>query len=281
MNFQTIQINPLDSNVEKFVKKNLNLIPPESYAKMNTGELDKLYIQVINSFAETKTKNFTKEIILSIRATQMRTHMILHHKNLTINKNKIITDYNNGINILELSKKYDGSPLNLLRIIFQSKYNTKLTKLIKHTKLLSKHDSTQLNIAINNDAYALVNQDEVLKKADEFEKSIEIILKKLKIKYKTQKELAVEQTKESDKPSNTPDFLILDDLYINGKKINWIDAKNFYGSNSKFIKLKIIKQTKKYIDKWGFGSIIFNLGFCSDLSFESILLIDYDSFKTI
>lgn len=280
MNFK-IKINPLNSLIEKFVKKNLNLLPPKSYSTMDTDKLDKLYYKVKETFSETETKNFSKNIILSIRATEMRSHMILYHKNLTLNKNKIIEDYNNNINVIELSEKYDGSPLNLLRIIFQSKYNTKLTKLINNRKLLDNKDKTQLNIAIKNDAYALVKQDEILKKADEFEKKIEIILKKLNIKYKTQKELAVEQIKKFDKAFNTPDFLILDDFYINDVKINWIDGKNFYGSNSKFIKLKILKQTKKYIDKWGTGSIIFCLGFSSDLNFDNILLIDFNSFEFI
>lgn len=282
MKFQfEIQINPLDSQVEKFVKKNLNLNPPESYAKMNPKEQDELYNQIIQTFSNTMTENFFPQIILSIRATEMRTHMILCHKNLTKNKKNILTDYSKNTNILELSKKYDGSPLNLLRIIFQDKYNTKLTKLITNKKLLSKYDSAQLDIAIDNDAYALVNQNEILKKADEFEEKIGLVLKKLNIRFKTQKQLAQEQIDESDKATNTPDFLILDELYINGVKINWIDGKNFYGSNSKFIKSKILKQTKKYIDKWGFGSIIFSLGFCSDLNFDSILLIDYNSFKLI
>ena len=30
-----IQINSLDSDIERFIKKNLNLEPPESYGKMD------------------------------------------------------------------------------------------------------------------------------------------------------------------------------------------------------------------------------------------------------
>jgi len=76
-----------------------------------------------------------------------------------------------------------------------------------------------------------------------------------------------------------PDFLILDDLWINGQKINWIDAKNFYGLNTQYLKKRIKHQTKKYLDVWGSGSIIFSLGFSSGLKIPGILFIDYYSLK--
>jgi hypothetical protein len=70
-----------------------------------------------------------------------------------------------------------------------------------------------------------------------------------------------EQIKINGKPINTPDFLIKSQFVINGKKINWIDAKNFYGSNIKFIKTKINKQIVKYNQAYGSGCIIFSLGY--------------------
>ena len=84
-----------------------------------------------------------------------------------------------------------------------------------------------------------------------FENKIKFVLDKLSIRYKTQLELSDEQIRLEGISYNTPDFLILDELYINGNKINWIDAKNFYGSNTKFMIKKIKSQTKKYIYKCG------------------------------
>jgi hypothetical protein len=145
--------------------------------------------------------------------------------------------------------------------------------------MLSPRDEKQLEIGASNDLYALINQDEVLKKSNNFEFSIQNILDSLGIKYKTQNELAIEQIKELNKAINTPDFLILDDLIINGNKIKWIDAKNFYGLNNQYIKKRIKHQTKKYLDEWGSGAIIFNLGFCSELKLNNILFMDYYSFE--
>ena len=139
----------------------------------------------------------------------------------------------------------------------------------------------ELDLAIENDLYALINQDEVLKKSSEFELKIQSILDSIGIRYKTQEELVEIQIKELGKAINTPDFLILDDLKINGKKINWIDAKNFYGLNTNYLKKRIKHQTKKYLNEWGSGAIIFNLGFGSNLALDDILFIDYDSFEKI
>lgn len=275
-------INPLDSSIEKYICSKLDLIPYKSYSKMSEKEINKIYNKVINyaKLRNLKIPNyFCPEIILSIRANLMRSHMIVNHIKVLSNESKIIEDYTNGIGVLELSTKYDGSPLNILRLVFYKKYKKKLTQLIKKKKILSKRDLEQLNIAISNDLYALVNQDEILKKSTEFELKIQKILDNLGIRYKTQEQLAQEQIQESDKATNTPDFLILDDLWINGEKINWIDAKNFYGLNTPYLKKRIKHQIKKYLDVWGFGSIIFSLGFCSKLKINGILFIDYNSFE--
>jgi len=276
-----IQINPLDSLIEKMVCKQIDKNPPESYSKMDPDSLDKVYNLIMNSFPKEKTENFSPKIILSIRANLMRYHMTRTHKSIQAKKNEISHDYNNGVGIKKLVTKYDGSPLNLLRLIFQTKYNAKLTKIINNPDILEPIDKSQLQWAIDNDAYALINQNKILTKSNEFEDKIKEILDKLNIQYKTQVELADEQIKENNIATNTPDFQIQSDFYINGIKINWIDAKNFYGSNSNFIVKKLKSQTKKYIDKWGYGSIIFNLGFNSELEFANILLIDFKSFKKL
>ena len=271
-----IKIHSLNSQIEKEVFKKLNFTPPESYTFMNKNILDLLFNEIIEKYP-LENDIFSKEIILSIRANYMRNHMILNHKSLQKNETKIIKDYNNNLDIIELVKKYDGSPLNILRLIFKKKYNQKLTNIIKNSEKLNTRDNLQLDKAINNDVYALVNQDKILEHSIEFENKIGIFLKQNNIQFKTQEELTKEQMENNNHPTNTPDFLIIDDLYINGIKINWIDAKNFYGSDSKIIINKIKKQTKKYINTWGTGSIIFSLGFGSKLKFDNILLIDYKS----
>lgn len=273
-----ININSLNNQIEKMIIKLLDKKPPISYQSIKKKELDNIQNQIINQFG---LNDFSPQIILSIRATLMREHMMHTHKQIISQQKKILFDYDSNVNIKNLVIKYDNSPLNLLRLIFSHKYKKKLKNIILDNTILNSRDKKELKWALHNDIYALINQDEILSKSMEFENKIQTILNNQKIKYLTQTDLAQEQLTKYNYISNTPDFLILDELYINDVKINWIDAKNFYGSNTKINIQKIKSQTHKYINTWGTGAIIYNLGFNSELVLPNIVFIDFESFKQI
>jgi hypothetical protein len=271
MNFN-IKANSIDNKLEKNIIKLINIKPLESFKNISNDELINIKNKIKKEF------NFNDDLIKSIRSLYLKFLIIINHKNIKKNAKKILNDYDNKEDILKITEKYNISPLNILRFIFKEKYNKKLTKLI-NSKNIDEYDKTQLKKAIENDYYCLVNQDDILKKSMEFEKKIEKILIKNKIKFKTQEDLAKEQTELYGKPINTPDFLIESDLIINNIKINWIDAKNYYGININFYKQNLYKQTKKYIKNYGSGCIIYNNSFNNSISYNNILLLDYDSFR--
>jgi hypothetical protein len=272
-----IKIKGLPNKIEKYVISNINLSPPKCYASMQEDELNKVYQKTLETFPNYKG-DLNKNIILSMRSSWIKNHMITKHKNLYINSKKILTDYKNNIDVLQISENYDVSPLNILRYVFDKIYHKKLTKIIINPDELDEHDKIQLDKAINNDNYALISHSKILSESIEFEESIQKILDSMNIRYKTQEQLVEEQIKKHGKPINTPDFLINSDLFINDFKINWIDAKNFYGSKVPFVENKIKAQTKKYLDTWGPGCIIFNLSFNDELRYPNILIADYKSF---
>ena len=267
----TSQIIPIPDKIEKYIIKLLNKKPYECYSKITNNELNSIYDEISNLF---NNKNITKNIILSIRASYVKNHMIINHKNIYSNKKKIIVDYNNNFNILQISKKYDVSPLNLLRLIFDIKYSKKLTYIIKHKNILNDYDTVQLELAIENDIYALIDNSLILTESINYELDIQKFLDKNNIKYKTQDQLVEEQIKLYGHPICTPDFLIINELFINNIKINWIDAKNYYGANISFIKNSINKQILKYNKNYGNGCIIFKLGFNDSLKFNDTLLLN-------
>ena len=273
----------LSDQIEKYVISEINTKSPECYASLSNEEKIILQEKIINNKVLNKDKILNMEIINSIRSAFIKNKMIKNHYFIIKNITNITNDYNSHMNILELTKKYDISPLNLLRTIFKNKYNNDIISLYKNPKLLDDNDKEQLNIAIANDIYALINQDTIQNDAILFENNIQSLLEKNKIKFKTQVELTREQIKLYGYPKSTPDFLLEknEELYFNDVKINWIDAKNFYGSNIDFIKNKIKKQIKKYINNYGSGCIIFSLGFNEKLIFENCIIIDFNSFKNI
>lgn len=276
-----IKINSLNNQIEKFIVKKINKNLPEFYEKITQDELNEIYKLTLNTFKKNKTKFLSIKIIESIKNNFTREYMIYTHKKIISNEKKIISEYITGTNLLDLVKKYDGSPLNLLRIIFKSIYGKKLTQIIANKSILNSRDLNEFEWAISHDNYALVNQNEILAESIKFENKIKDVLVKLGVKFKTQSELAEEQIEQTNKAFNTPDFLILDDLFINNFKINWIDAKNFYGSFTKFMVNKIKYQTDKYINTWGTGCIIFSLGFNSNLHIDNIKMVNFNSFSEL
>jgi hypothetical protein len=271
-------IGVLPDSVEKIIIKLMNKKAPVCYKKLSERETKYLEKNIIENADFIKYK-INLEQIQSIRSSYIKNKMIKKHPYLISNTKNIIDDYKNKNNIMDISKKYDGSPLNIMRIILSEKYSKKKVKILfNKPTLLEDYDYKQFTIAKANDDFALVNQDEIQDKAEQFERHIEQLLKKLNIKYKTQNQLSKEQINTHGTAYCTPDFLIESELVINGQKIKWIDAKNFFGSNISFIKKKITDQTKKYINNYGHGSIIFNLGFNQSYLDSNILYLSWGSF---
>lgn len=78
-----------------------------------------------------------------------------------------------------------------------------------------------------------------------------------------------EETLREAEMKITPDCLILDDFFINGTKVKWIDAKSFYGSglreNNHFSR-SLKKQIQRYETEFGeSGAVIFKHSFSRKL----------------
>lgn len=267
-----IKINKISYKLEKKLAK--AVIIKGNYRKLTDKQLDKL-----NNYIKKKKLDINLNDILSIRSAYMTIKIIKDSSKLESSMNKINKLYKKGIKLSWISRKYDLSPILILKNIFSNNFSKEKIKDFfygKQLNKLNKFDLEQLNFAKENDIFNKVNQTEQIKNSENFEFEIQKFLVKNKIKFKTQNELAKEQIKKYGKTINTPDFLILSDFYINDKKINWIDAKNFYGANTFLIKKNIQKQIKKYIDEYGFGSIIFSLNFSEKLYFDNVILINFN-----
>ena len=271
MNFTIIDKYTISNPIEIYIIKKLNKEPPYIYTFISDNELN----TIIQKVKDKYNININKNIIISIRSSFIKNHII--NNSYKINK-KILLDYKTK-DIILLSSKYDIPPLNIIRYVFEHKYNKKLNKIMDQIDILDVYDRKQFETAFSYDKYTNPDNKVIQDKSKEFENKIEFILKRLNIKYKTQDDLTKQQIKEVGYAYNTPDFLILTDITINGEVIKWIDAKNFYGSNIKFDIKKIKKQVKKYIDKYGPGCIIYSLGYNSDI--HKIDDVSFYSYETI
>jgi hypothetical protein len=268
-----ININPIDYDLE--MKLANAVLIKGNYKKLNDKQIDKL-----NRYIIKKKLSLQIEDILSIRSAHMTIKIMKNSYRLKKLINEIYKLYENNISLKEITNKYDLPPIPLIKnILYKKKYSKDIVKGFFYGKKLNKlsdFDLEQLNYAIENDIFNKVVQTEQIENSENFEKAIGNFLKKHNVKFKTQDELVKEQTEKYGRPVNTPDFLILSDFYINDQKINWIDAKNFYGANTFLVKKKIKKQVKKYINEYGFGSIFFSLHFSEKLKFDNVLLVNYN-----
>ena len=229
-----------------------------------------LFRKMKKKFVENLIKiyeNVNKKIIRSLRNEYIKNDVFTKYHTVANNKN-LISDYRK-MTIIDLAKKYKLPPVTLFKIIEKTE------------KLITNYDKEQYKLAIENDIFSITDHTKQLKYSIAFEKKIENVLNKKNIKFTTQDELVEAQTKQYGRAISTPDFLLNSDLYIDYVKINWIDAKNFYGACTPFINYKIKKQIKKYIANYGSGCIIFKLDACSELMFKGVLVLSYEKFNNL
>jgi len=240
--------------------------------------------------------NLIINLICSLKKSIIMNNQLIRYSKIISKITEISNDYLNK-NIIKISNEYGASPLNIMRMIFKHRglSNKEISKLFKNPNKMNEYDKEQFELGLENDKYGFVNEMQIKDASIKFEENIEKILIEKGVKYKTEKQLHIEEKekinslKKNKELSNdekteklneqreqfiTPDFVILSELYINNEKVNWIDAKNFYGANTNFIKKNIKKQSRKYVEQLGDGCIIFKYGFSSKLNFKNIVLVN-------
>ncbi len=277
-----INNNKINDKDEKYI---INLILTNNkniYNRLNDNEINNI-INDVNTNTDNKYINL-KCIINSLKSTYITEKIMTGYINLKNNVQKIIKDYNKHDeihDILYLSKKYDNSPFTILRVIYSKRCSKeKIKQIFKNPSILNKYDYAQFMLALENDYYGIFHEIQTTESI-KFETKIEKFLTEKSVNFLTQNALSEEQINKYGYAYSTPDFLIKSNLVINNVKINWIDAKNFYGANMHFIKKKIKKQIEKYINNYGSGCIIFSCGFNEKIKFDDTLIICYEDLMKI
>jgi hypothetical protein len=260
MNKYTIIVNKISKKDEKKIINSLSKY--KGFGKMKSKDLNNIH----------KKLQIDKNIILSVRSQYLKNKCIKNLYRIKNKTEKISSDYLNT-NILDLSLKYNTSPMLIFRMLMKNKYPG--MKSLKKYKSLDSYDKKQLNLAEKNDIIAPLDQDNNQLKADEFERKIEHFLKKKNISFKTEKEIAEEQIDEYGIVKATPDFLLDVPIIINNEIVNWIEVKNFYGTNINFLFSKIKKQTDKYYKIWGTGCLVFRYGITEHLKIKNVCIVSF------
>jgi hypothetical protein len=183
---------------------------------------------------------------------------------------KIAMHYNSGVDILSLSRNYAMPPVTLLRGIFYYNklphiHNIFRRKMTPEDGLALPRDQEQFRIAEANDAESTFNQQYIADIAQQNEDMFVNFFVQLGIGVKTQTAMVAEQVQSHGRAIITPDLLFTDDVFINGEKINWIDFKDYIGSDVwGRIKKSNHEQCEKYTRTFGPGALAFSRSFVED-----------------
>jgi hypothetical protein len=229
------------------------------------GRLTKEEINDLSNYIQTSSCAMTIHQVLNLRSQLLQNKAASRHHLLVQNIEKLVSLYKGGDSILSLSQRFDAPPLNVLRVVLQGmKYKKSQIQrgLRDPENNFELRELKEYEQAKAIDYVAIVNWGPIHAAAEGFEDCIAQYLRDEGIQFVRQSQLEKEQLKMFGRQVLTPDFLIFDDLEINGKKVRWIDAKSYYGAiTAGFHVKKTCKQMKRYIEHWGPGAIVFLKGF--------------------
>uniref|UniRef100_A0A6C0C9J5 CDAN1-interacting nuclease 1 n=1 Tax=viral metagenome TaxID=1070528 RepID=A0A6C0C9J5_9ZZZZ len=267
--------------VRAYTKIKHLIMRSNDYSSVSDEERDvmKVILDKINSQYDA---NITVEQYVSIRSIIIKQKIIQNYHILKSKITKVVDEYNADVDIMDLSKKYDFPPTNLLKNILLKNGldDKKVTAMFKNkydpNLLLSDKDLKQYQCAEKNDANSVSNQKNSAKIAMDNEMLVVRFFKDLGIKCMTQDDLAAEQLKEYGKIIITPDILFIDPVYINGSRIYWMDYKNYVGTDVKFIYASNYEQAMRYNKKYGGGALCYHNSFVDNLMVPGTMILNAD-----
>jgi hypothetical protein len=275
---------PVSNKAESILSPYL-LQPGEYVSSYSLSESRKQEIQNMAT-----TVGMSIQQALSLRKQLLVQKIMMRSSSLNKNYQEVKHKYNQGSSIQELSTVYDQPPVAILRMILKEKvsivYDYLLEKdrknLIKlalreegpvYETLMNERDRNELKVAKGIDQSSFSNNPNERLTSIEWENQLYNYLTTEGIQYIDEKALYEQQF------TSTPDVVFLDDVYINGKAIRWIDSKCFYGSmGSTLFAKKLQEQAARYdVAFQGCGAIIYRYGFAKSLQEKLPLTLLLDS----
>ncbi len=255
-------------------KKDEERVSKRLVTKGYYGPLDAQHISDI----ETRLKSTEMSLpqAVSLRSALLTQKAASRHPILKRNENRLCKQYKGGQSILDLAKKVDQPPMNVLRQILSAMSWSKgaIKQALRDPSRFEPRERTEFLAAESMDLTSCVNHDDIHEHSENFEDILSNWLHQKGIRFVRQKQLEAEQKAEFGNPILTPDFLLLDQVYINGTPCHWVDCKAYYGANCRFSIQTTKKQMKRYKDRWGSGAIVYLQGFSEAIVIQDCLLLN-------
>ena len=102
-----------------------------------------------------------------------------------------------------------------------------------------------------------------------FENKLCAFLRAQGVRFITEDDLRALHDATSTPPRSTPDVLFLDDVWVNGRLMRWMDAKSYFGTRYS----NVFYGAKKAGFRWGPGCIVFAKGYSRRLHVPNTTLL--------
>ena len=241
------------------------------------GWLEDSRVDEIGQFVNGKNMNLDQA--LSLRSALLQQKTVYSHGRLKSKAKSLFRLYNEGVSVVDLSKRFDFPPMNIFRIVLAEKRwsKSRIKECLREPSKMKKREQEEFEKAEAADRVSNVDQSETHSRADLFEEVLADWFESRGVNLRRQNEMVSEQRLEHGRPINTPDILFLDHVEINGQPVAWIDAKHFYGADVSFQRKKMTKQMSRYIEEWGSGAVVYRHGFSENLFIPGCLMLDAEN----
>lgn len=235
------------------------------YSKLKTPE-------DVKSLAERT--GVPDEVLLAIRNQKIVRNTRKKFHVLKVRAGNLGEQWSGGKSFMELSRELDFPPVLTASIILKhmGMGRREFWKLLKSRKKApNKRITRELKEAVEEDfLYSPWAHELQRRRADVGE---EILMEWLE-------SMNVEFIRENDASNRlTPDFLLKEEVSLDGRRISWVESKASFGDRREFAR-HMRRQLTPYLDEFGEGMVIYWYGYLDSLiELEPrILLRDYKSF---
>ena len=171
-----------------------------------------------------------------------------------------------GESVLAIAARHKLPPMTVLRqiLIEEGNSETEVRNLIASPGGLPPRLSREAQAIFEADLGSRLNADRIRMKSQAYEDAVGAHLRGLGLDFETEDDLRRAHSAVAGLPLVTPDFLLRRPVSIDGRRVAWIDAKDYPAVDSRLVMTSLKKQAKKYTDRFGPGAFVFSGGVMCD-----------------
>lgn len=179
----------------------------------------------------------------------------------------IAKEYAAGDPVLAIAARHKIAPLAVLRqILVEEGYGeAKIRAMVANPETLPPRLAAEAAAVFESDLGSRLNADRIKAKSQAYEDAVGAYLKGRGLEFKTENDLRAEheaatRAQQEPAPLLTPDFLFTRPVAIGGRRVVWLDAKDYPLYGGKLVASSLARQAEKYTARFGPGAMVFSGG---------------------